>query len=42
MAMEILNSPQLAMYHPDNGQGSYKPQNKHAERIILPSSSQKH
>jgi len=30
------------MYHPDNGQRSYKPQTKHAERMILPSSSQKH
>jgi len=27
------------MYHPNNGQ-SYKPQTKHAERMILPSSSQ--
>jgi len=30
------------MYHPDNGQSSYKPQTKHAQRMILPSSSQKH
>jgi len=28
------------MYHLNNGQSSYKP--KHAERMILPSSSQKH
>ena len=28
------------MYHPDNGQKSYKPQTKHAERMILPSSLQ--
>ena len=28
------------MYHPSNGPRSYKPQTKHAERIILPSSSQ--
>ena len=26
------------MYHLDNGQRSYKPQTKHAERMILPSS----
>jgi len=32
----------IVMYHPDNGQRSYKPQAKHAERMILPSSSQKH
>jgi len=25
------------MYHPKNGQRSYKPQTKHAERMILPS-----
>ena len=30
----------IVMYHPDNGQRSYKPQTKHAERMILPSSSQ--
>jgi len=30
------------MYHLNNGQGSYKPQTKHAERMILPSSSQKY
>jgi len=30
------------MYYPDNGQRNYKPQTKHAERMILPSSSQKH
>ena len=28
------------MYHPDNGQRSYKPQTKRAERMIQPSSSQ--
>ena len=28
------------MYHLDNGQRSYKPQTKHAKRMILPSSSQ--
>jgi len=27
------------MYHPDNG---YQPQTKHAERMILPGSSQKY
>ena len=32
----------LVMYHPDNGQRSYKPQTKHAERMILPGSSQKY
>jgi len=32
----------IDMYHPDNGQRSYKPQTKHAERMLLPSSSQKH
>ena len=42
MAMEILNLPWLRMYHPDNSQRSYKPQTKHADRKILPSSSQKH
>jgi len=30
------------MYHPDNGQRNYKPQTKHAERMILPGSSQKY
>jgi len=30
------------MYHPNNGQRGYKPQIKHAERMILPSSSQKY
>ena len=30
------------MYHPDSCQRSYKPQTKHAERMILPSSSPKH
>jgi len=30
------------MCHPDNGQRSYKSQTKHAERMILPGSSQKH
>jgi len=30
------------MYHSDNGQRSYKPQTKHAERTILPRSSQKY
>jgi len=30
----------IVMYHPDNGPRSYKPQTKHAERMILPSSSQ--
>ena len=30
------------MYYPYNGQRSYKPQTKHADRMILPSSSQKH
>jgi len=29
------------MYHPDNSQRIYKPQTKHAERMILPSSSHK-
>jgi len=44
MATEILNLPLLAMYYPayDNGQRSYKPQSKHAERMILPGSSQKY
>ena len=28
------------MYHPNNGPKSYNPQTKHAERMILPSSSQ--
>jgi len=37
MAMEIL-----VMYHPNNGQRSYNPQTKHAERMILPSCSQKY
>ena len=37
MATEILNWP--VMYHPDNGQRSYKPQ---TERMILPGSSQKY
>jgi len=32
----------IVMYHPDNGQRSYKPQTKHAERMILLSSSQRH
>ena len=31
----------IVMYHPDNGQRSYKTQTKHTERMILPSSSQK-
>jgi len=31
----------IVMYHPDNGQRSYKPQTKHSERMILPGSSQK-
>ena len=30
----------IVMYHMDNGQRSYKPQAKHAERMILPGSSQ--
>ena len=30
------------MHHPDNGQRSYKPQTKYAERMILPGSSQKY
>jgi len=30
----------IVMYHPDNGQRSYKPQTKHTERMILPRSSQ--
>jgi len=30
------------MHHPNNGQRSYKLQTKHAERMILPSSSQKY
>ena len=29
------------MYHPDNCRRSYKPQTKHAERMLLPTSSQK-
>jgi len=29
------------MYHPDNGQRKYKPQTKHAERMILPIAVQK-
>ena len=40
MATEILFT--IVMYHPDNGQTSYKPQTKHAERMILPGSSQKY
>jgi len=32
----------IVMYHSDNGQRSYKPQTKHAERMILPGNSQKY
>ena len=32
----------IVMYHPNNGQRSYKPQTKHAERMILPRSLQKY
>jgi len=32
----------IVMYYQDNGQRSYKPQTKHADRLILPSSSQKY
>jgi len=38
--MEILNLPWLCIVQ-KNGQTSYQPQTKHAERMILPSSSQK-
>ena len=34
MAMEIFEFT-ILMYHLDNGQRSYKPQTKHAERMIL-------
>jgi len=30
------------MYRPDNGLRSYKPRTKHAERMMLPGSSQKY
>jgi len=30
----------ILLYHPNNGQRSYNPQTKHAERMILLSSSQ--
>ena len=32
----------MVMYYLDNGQRSYKLQTKHAERMILPSSSRKY
>ena len=32
----------ILIYHLDNGQRNYKPEIKHAERMILPSSSQKY
>jgi len=40
MAKEIFKFT-IVLYYQDNGQRSYKPQIKHAERMILPSSSQK-
>ena len=30
----------ILLYHPNNGQRSYRPQTKHAERMTLPSSTQ--
>jgi len=40
LAMEMEFT--IVIYHPDNGQRNYKPQTKHAERMILPGSSQKY